>query len=72
MPLIVWRGQVMGKDCGWGNEQLGGKALAANAKGKREGRKFLESYWLGIFFFFEMPKIEAAGSSRDIARENLA
>ena len=68
MPLIVWRGQVMGKD--W-NEQLGGKALAANAKGRREGRKFLESYWLGIFFF-EMPKIEAAGSSRDIARENLA
>lgn len=41
MPLIVWRGQVMGKD--W-NEQLGGKALAANAKGRREGRKFLESY----------------------------
>ena len=44
MPLIVWRGQVMGKDCGRGNEQLGGKALAANAKGRREGRKFLESY----------------------------
>lgn len=36
MSLIVWRGQVMGRDCGRGNDRLDKKALAVNHVTERE------------------------------------
>ena len=52
MPLIVSRGWVMGKDCGRGNERLGaGHWLYITLpKGRREGRKFLQTCRLAYLF----------------------
>ena len=58
MPLTVRRGQVMGKDCGRGNERLDTKALAVYHVAEGEGGGSENSSRLfGLRISLEMPQI---------------